>query len=392
MISVADALARLLTLVGPVGVETVPLWQARGRVLAETVTAARAQPPFPASAMDGYAVPDTQVAPGAQFRIIGTAAAGHAYQGRVGTEEAVRILTGAPVPDGAHRVIIQEDVSREGDMITVRENLDEGYHVRPAGGDFQIGDTMEAPRRLSPSDLALLASMNLANVPVRARPVIALIATGDELALPGEHLRDDQIVASNSFGLAAIFEAAGAIPRILPVAKDTVSSLSKALELSQGADLVVTIGGASVGDHDIVANAAEKLGLKRDFYKVAMRPGKPLMAGMIGDAAMVGLPGNPVSSMVCGEIFLKPMINKMLGLSAGARATRKVILSAPLPANGPREHYMRGLLNHDDGTVRAFERQDSSLLSVLSRANALIVRPPGEGPVTIGQPVDVIDL
>lgn len=390
MISVADALAAVLELGSLVEVEMVPLAEADGRVLAQDVAATRNQPPFSASAMDGYAIPTTDAKPGDRFAVIGEAAAGHRFEGSVGAGQAVRIFTGAPLPKGAARVIIQEDVTRDGDEMILNDSLDTGFHIRPAAGDFAVGDVMSAPRRLGPSDVALLASMNVAQIPVRRKPVVAVIATGDELVNAGEFPRDDQIIASNSLGLAAMFRRAGAIARVLPIAKDTPSSLEMALSLAKGADLLVTIGGASVGDHDIVAEVAGALGLERQFYKVAMRPGKPLMAGRIGDMAMIGLPGNPVSSMVCGELFVLPLLDRFLGLAAGPRKRVTLRLAAPLSPNSQREHYMRASV--EDGEVTAFNRQDSSLLSVLSRANALIVRPPNDGPHVAGDLVDVILL
>ncbi|MFY0691388.1 MAG: molybdopterin molybdotransferase MoeA [Paracoccaceae bacterium] len=390
MISTDEALEHLLALVAPMPLEMVALQDGLGRVLAEPAVATRAQPPFPASAMDGYAIPDAKPKSGACYTVIGEAAAGHAYPGVLKAGQAVRIFTGAPVPQDAKSVVIQEDVTRSGDEITLGDKLDRADYIRPAGGDFNIGATLEAPRRLRAADLAMMASMNLAEVPVRRKPVIALIATGDELVMPGEMPRDDQIIASNTFGLKAMFETRGAEVRMLPIAKDTVSSLATVLGMAEGCDLAITIGGASVGDHDLVAQVAGELGMERSFYKVAMRPGKPLMAGHLQGAAMVGLPGNPVSSMVCGEIFVTPMIDKMLGLPAGARPRDTAVLSAPLGQNGPREHYMRARLGPEG--VAAFERQDSSLLSVLADANALIVRPPHDGPRAAGAEVDVIHI
>ncbi|NNK77519.1 MAG: molybdopterin molybdotransferase MoeA [Litoreibacter sp.] len=390
MISTAEALDHLLALVAPMPVEEIALQDAFGRVLAEPAVAARAQPPFPASAMDGYAITDAKPEPGTRYTVIGEAAAGHAYTGDLHTGQAVRIFTGAPVPNNAKSVVIQEDVTRNGDEITLSADLERADHIRPAGGDFNIGATLDAPRRLRAADLALMASMNLSVVPVRRKPVIALIATGDELVMPGEMPRDDQIIASNTFGLKAMFETRGAEVRVLPIAKDTVSSLATVLQMAEGCDLAITIGGASVGDHDLVAQVAGELGLDRSFYKVAMRPGKPLMAGHLQGAAMVGLPGNPVSSMVCGEIFVSPMIDKMLGMPAGPRPRDTAVLSEPLGQNGPREHYMRARLGPEG--VAAFHRQDSSLLSVLADANALIVRPPHDGPREIGAQVDVIHI
>ena len=390
MISVAQALSAVLELGSPVDVELVPLSEADGRVLAQDVAATRNQPPFSASAMDGYAISTTEVAEGDQFTVIGEAAAGHRFDGVVGSGQTVRIFTGAPMPEGGERVIIQEDVTRDGDVMVLNSNIDKGHHVRPVGGDFKVGDVIDAPRRLGPSDVALLASMNVAQVPVRRRPVVAIIATGDELVSPGETPRDDQIIASNSLGLAAMFRASGAETRLLPIAKDTPSSLEMALSLAAGADLLVTIGGASVGDHDIVAEVAGSLGLERQFYKVAMRPGKPLMAGRIGEMAMIGLPGNPVSSMVCGEVFIKPLLDRFLGLIAGPRTRIELPLAAPLEANSKREHYLRAIIKN--GAVKAFERQDSSLLTVLACANALIVRPPCDPQRKAGENVEVITL
>ena len=390
MISVAQALDELLALVEPTGTETVHLTTAADRILARDVIARRAQPPFAASAMDGYGVATAAPALGDKFQVIGEAAAGHAFHGKVGSGDAVRIFTGAPVPKGVVRVVLQEDVERQGDTATITGKIGLSNNIRPAGGDFQIGDTLDAPRRLGPADIALAASMNCPVLEVARKPVIALIATGDELVMPGETPRDDQIIASNAFGLQALFDRAGATTRLIPIARDTPDSLKTALDLANGSDLIVTIGGASVGDHDIVGQVAAQMGLERAFYKVAMRPGKPLMAGRLGDAVLVGLPGNPVSSMVCGEIFVLPMLNKMLGLQAGPRHRKTVSLASPLPANGPREHYMRAR-NSPDG-VRAFDQQDSSLLSILAEANALIVRPPSDAPRETGDDVQIIPI
>ena len=281
MISVEEALDALFALVSPLDVEEVPLIEAAGRVLARDVAARRSQPPFPASAMDGYAV-SGGAEPGAAFEVIGEAAAGHGFAGSIGPGQAVRIFTGAPVPKGGSRIVIQEDAMRDGDRITLKDDLDTADYIRPAGTDFTEGTPMQAPRRLRPADIALLAAMNVARVPVARRPEVAILPTGDELVQPGEDPGPDQIVASNSWGLHAALRAAGAAPRLLPIARDSVESLQEAYGLAAGADLIVTIGGASVGDHDLVARAAEGMGLERSFYKVAMRPGKPLMAGRMG--------------------------------------------------------------------------------------------------------------
>ncbi|MBT8476741.1 MAG: molybdopterin molybdotransferase MoeA [Alphaproteobacteria bacterium] len=390
MITVEAALAAIFDLVAPTETEMVPLAEASGRVLDRDVAATRDQPPFASSAMDGYALRGTEVAPGAQFRVVGEAAAGRGSAAPLGPGEAIRIFTGAPVPEGADRVIIQEDVTRDGDIITLGDSLDDKHHIRPAGGDFAAGDVMAAPRRLGPAELALLASMNVATLPCHRRPEVALVATGDELVMPGETPGPDQIIASNAIGLKALVESAGAVARILPIARDTVASLETVFDLAAGADLIVTIGGASVGDHDLVRPVAASRGMAPAFYKVAMRPGKPLMAGKLGEAAMIGLPGNPVSSMVCGHIFLLPALRKMLGLGAHPAPRATAPLAAALPANGPREHYMRATLAN--GTITAADRQDSSLLSVLSGANALLIRPVGDGARAAGELVEYVPL
>ena len=388
MISVAEALDQLFALARPLGVETVPLLQAHGRVLAEDVAATRDQPPFDGSAMDGYAVVDA--APGMTLRVIGESAAGHGFDGAVRSGEAVRIFTGAPIPIGAKRVVIQEDVARDGDQITITDKLESNTHIRPAGGDFRVGDTVSKSRVIGANDIALMAAMNIADVPVMRRPVVALISTGDELVMPGETPGPDQIIASNTFGLHALLRDLGAAPRLLPIAYDNEASLRTAFDLAQGADLIVTIGGASVGDYDIVANLAPQLGFDQQFYKVAMRPGKPLMAGTFGNAMMIGLPGNPVSAMVCGHVFVAPVVRAMLGLAARAAPRLTAPLAEDLPPNGPREHYMRA--RFEDGGLVAFGSQDSSLLSILGAADALIVRPPHDPEQAKGTLVEYLPL
>lgn len=390
MISTAEALARVLALCPRLPAERVPLADCAGRILAESVAARRTQPPFDASAMDGYAIRAADARPGMRLRVVGTAPAGHGFAGRLGPGDALRIFTGAPVPEGADSVVIQEDVAREGDEIVLSAAVERGAHLRPAGGDFGPGHALAAPRRLRPADLLLAAAMNHAALPVVRRPEVALIATGDELVMPGEAPRSDQIIASNAFGLKALFEAEGARVRLLPIARDTAASLGTALELAGGADLVVTIGGASVGEHDLVREVAGGRGLELDFYKVAMRPGKPLMAGRLGEAMMVGLPGNPISAMVCGHIFVRPALRAMLGLAAGPLPRGRAALGVALGANGPREHYMRARLS--DGVVTPFADQDSSLISVFVEADVLLVRPPGDGPRAPGEPIETITL
>ena len=390
MISVSDALSHLFDLVTATEVEVVPLRQAAGRVLARDVVATRTQPPFAASSMDGYALRQTEVEPDAMFKVIGEAAAGHRFDGVVKAGQAVRIFTGAPVPEGADFVVIQEDTTRRGDLIMLGHDIGPKTNIRPAGGDFHAGDTLDAPRLLRPADIALLASMNVATVPVYAKPRVAIIATGDELVQPGEVPNPDQIIASNTYGLAALLEQHGAQCRMIPIARDTVPSLTQAFTMAQDADLIITIGGASVGDHDLVAPVAAPMGMEQSFYKVAMRPGKPLMAGRLRDVPMIGLPGNPVSAMVCGTVFVVPVLRKMLGLPAAPAARVDLPLGVDLPANGPREHYMRAMVR--DGAVLPEDNQDSSLLGILSRADVLMVRPPHDGPRAAGEIIGCIPL
>ncbi|MEM8693739.1 MAG: gephyrin-like molybdotransferase Glp [Pseudomonadota bacterium] len=390
MISVAQALDHLFALVSPLPVEDVPLRQANGRVLGAEVCARRTQPPFDASAMDGYAVKGVEVERDALFKVVGEAAAGHGWSGTLRAGHAVRIFTGAPLPAGADHIVIQEDVTRRDDLITITADPGSQSHVRKAGIDFAEGDVVAAPRRLGAPEVALLAAMNVAMIPARRKPVVALISTGDELVMPGEAPGPDQIVASNTFGLAAMLERIGAEPRLLPIARDNPASVKMALDLAAKSDLIVTIGGASVGDHDIVADVAEDHGLDQSFYKIAMRPGKPLMAGKLGDTPMIGLPGNPVSALVCGTVFLAPVIRVMLGFPPAPTPRREMPLSKPLSANGPREHYMRGI--SDQGAVRDAGPQDSSLLRVLAASNVLIVRPPHDVARDTGERVEIIDL
>lgn len=395
MISVEEARARILSLMSPVGREVVAITAACGRVLAQDIVARRTQPPFNASAMDGYAARNDEVAPGATFDVVGEAAAGHGWQGAAAPGQAVRIFTGAPVPDGLDRIIIQEDVTRDGDTITLRDTLDEAAYLRRAGLDFSAGETLLTKgTRITPENVALIASAGHALVTVHRKPRVALLATGDELALPGDPVGDSGIISSNNFGLAAMIESLHASAEILPIALDEADPLrALALEGAQ-ADLFVTLGGASVGDHDLIRPALTGHGLELDLYKVAMRPGKPLMAGRLNGTPMVGLPGNPVSAMVCGRVFLAPAIAVLSGMEGSAPATRRAVLDIDIGKNGPREHYMRARCVMDDGVLRCtpFDSQDSSRLALLSRANALMIRPVDDPPRDAGQDITVILL
>lgn len=392
MISTGQALEAIFALISPLPVETVSLRAAVSRVLAKPVAATRDQPPFAASAMDGYAV--ASASPGDVLRVIGAAQAGARFVGTVKAGEAVRIFTGAPVPEGASRIVIQEDVARADDQITLGRKLDSSTYIRPAAGDFAVGTTLESPCRLTPAHVVLLASMNVPDVVVYRRAKVALISTGDELVMPGETPGEDQIIASNALGLEAMLTLAGADVRLLPIARDTEASLRTVLALAEDADLIVTIGGASVGDHDLVGKVALADELDRAFYKVAMRPGKPLMAGRLGDAVLIGLPGNPVSSMVCGRVFLRPALDAFHGLAAQPAIRQTLPLAHALLANGPREHYMRARIVSSDGTraLAPFDRQDSALQTVLAQADALAIRPPNDPARAVGETLEWIDI
>lgn len=390
MISVAEAQALCLDRLPQLGTEAIALRHAAGRTLAAPVVADRDQPPFAASAMDGYAVQGDDLQPGATYRVAGEAAAGHLWNGSLQTGEALRIFTGAPVPDGLTHVVIQEDVDRDGEIITVTDGLDAKTNIRPAGADFPAGFTLDAPRVLTPADLALLAAMNAGQVTVARKPTVALMATGDELVMPGETPRPDQIIASNVFALAAMVDATGGAARILPIARDTDAALTEGFRLAAEADLTVTIGGASVGDHDLVRPMAEAAGFDIAFHKIALRPGKPLMLGHRKGAAFVGLPGNPVSAIVCGHLFLLPMVRALLGQKDPLPQTLTAKLTQDIGGNGPRTHYMRAHLDGD--RVTPFDRQDSALLTVLQQANALVVRPPDDGSRVAGDHVEVMPL
>jgi len=393
MISVEDAQELCLVLVRPTPRETVPLHAAHRRTLATSLRAQRDQPPFAASAMDGYAIREDDALEGAVLSVVGEAAAGHAWVGTLGRGQALRIFTGAPVPDGAGRVVIQENVLRDGARVALSDPIGDNINIRPQGADFSSDFTLNAPRVLSAADLALLAAMNHADVPVAVRPKVALIATGDELLMPGGTPAPDQIIASNVFALHAMVADAGGIARIFPIAPDTPEALDAILHNAAdwGADIVVTIGGASVGDHDLVAPALDRFGVTRSFHKIAMRPGKPLMAGAKDRVAFLGLPGNPVSAVVCGHLFLLPMIRRALGQRDVLPRALTARLGAPLPAGGPRAHYMRARYEDSDEGRRVipFDQQDSAMLSVLAEANCLLLHPIGGNPMALDDSVQI---
>ncbi|MCF6306117.1 MAG: molybdopterin molybdotransferase MoeA [Rhodobacteraceae bacterium] len=390
MISVEDALTRILALCKQTETETVDIRDANTRVLSQDVTAMRDQPPFDASAMDGYAMQRRDLVLGAEFQIIGESPAGGEFDGLVTRGTAVRIFTGGAVPKGADLVLMQENTSRDKDVMTLTELPGGGDHIRKKGSDFKIGDVVHAPRRLNPSDIGLLASMNIAQVPVRKKPVVAVIATGDELVQPGEVPGRSQIICSNNYALKAVLESQGAEVRLLPIARDNRKSLKQVFALALGADMVVTIGGASVGDYDLINPMAAELGLKLDFYKIAMRPGKPLIAGMLDAALMIGLPGNPVSSMVCSQVFVRPAIDAMLGLPARALPRQTFELTSAIGKNGPREHYMRAYVS--GGKCSVSDNQDSGAMSIMAQSNALMVRAPFADALPAGAAVECVLL
>ena len=401
LLSVEEALHRILEGVDPMPAESVPIAATAGRTLASPLAARLTQPPFDASAMDGYAVrlSDVGTLP-ATLTEIGQAAAGHPFGGKVGPGQAVRIFTGAPVPAGADAIVIQENVSRDGAKIVVRDGAAESGNIRKMGFDFRAGDTLlEAGRRIGPRELSLAAAMGYGELPVRRRPRVAVLATGDELVPPGGSLGPGQIITSNHLGVAALAEVNGAEARLLGIARDTRESLDAHIAKAAGADVIITIGGASVGDHDLVAPALEARGMALAFWKIAMRPGKPLMFGRLGHARVLGLPGNPVSAIVCSRVFLVPLIRALLGRSDQGPDPRQGLQQArtavALEANGPRTHYMRATsTTGSDGRaeVTPVRSQDSSLLSPLAQADCLLVRPVNAPAAPAGSSVPILQL
>jgi molybdopterin molybdotransferase len=373
MISVTEALEKLFLIAKVTPVETVELKKCLGRVLAKPLESSRSNPPFPSSAMDGYAIHKANLKSGAEFKVIGESAAGHSYPKKINKNEAVRIFTGSRVPDGANLVLMQEDVEADKKFIIVKENFDKKSNIRLEGSDFSKGYKVKTPLILGAKEISLLAAMNFAHLSVRKKPTVAIISTGDELVFPGESPKPDQIIASNAYGIAALCEECGAEPRILPIAQDNLKSIEYIIGLAQDADLIITIGGASVGKYDLINEATNNFGVDKSFHKVAMRPGKPLMAGKLNETALVGLPGNPVSALVCGYVFIRPLIQAMLGLEKKSAPRLVAPCSTSLPKNGPREHYMRAVLL-PNGYLEPVENQDSARLALLYDADALLIR------------------
>ncbi|KAB2937662.1 gephyrin-like molybdotransferase Glp [Hyphomicrobium sp.] len=397
LLPVDEALRRVLEGVTPVAPEDDDLLAAAGRVLAEDVTARLTQPPFDASAMDGYAVraADVAVVP-AELRVIGESNAGSPFAGVLGAGEAVRIFTGASVPAGADAVVIQENTERRGDALIVREAASPGANIRQAGGDFRAGDVLlQAGRLLDASAITLAAAGGHARLNVRRAPRVAILATGDELVEPGTPPGPGQIISSNPYGLAALVERFGGEARLLGIAGDSIEDLQAKLSTAADADVLVTIGGASVGDRDLVKPALEARGMALDFWKVAIRPGKPMLFGRLGPMRVLGLPGNPLSCLIAARVFLVPLLFALLGRSDAPLRESAAVLAHDLPANGPRRHYMRGALAAaGSGLPRAtaLASQDSAHMSALVAADVLIVREPDAPPARAGDVVRVLPL
>ncbi|MEM1318084.1 MAG: gephyrin-like molybdotransferase Glp [Pseudomonadota bacterium] len=374
LLSVADALSRILADTCPLSAEDVAIEDAAGRILASDLTARRDQPAFDASAMDGYALRSADVhGVPTNLTLVGESAAGHPFTGTVSRGQCVRIFTGARLPDGADTIAIQENVRANGTDIFIDKAEQSGRYIRRAGLDYRAGDVLlRDGMKLSPARLSLAASMGLPALPVRRKPKVAIIASGDELVAPGEDVPEGGIVSSNNFGIAALVRAAGGEPLDFGIAPDTREALAEKFVLAADCHIVVTSGGASVGDHDLVRPVLEEHGVKLDFWKIAMRPGKPLIFGRKGEQRYLGLPGNPVSSLVCSQVYLVPLIKSLLGEPTSSNVVDGV-LGSDLPENDEREEYMRAIFK--DGRLHPFDNQDSSMLSSLARAEALLIRP-----------------
>ena len=394
LLPVEDAKARILAGVSPTKSEQVDLCAAYGRVLAQDIEARITQPPFNASAMDGYAVraSDLLRAP-VTLDVIGEAPAGTAFEGKVGPGEAVRVFTGAPVPEGADTVVIQENTETAASCVTILQTGPKGQFVRPRGLDFTEGEALlRTGTVLGSREIALAAAMNHPALTVRRRPRVTILPTGDELIAPGGTPAPDQIISSNNFGMSAFVTRCGGDAIDLGVVRDTEQALSQALADMESSDILVTLGGASVGKHDLVQNALAQSGMTLDFWKIAMRPGKPLIFGMLGDTRVLGFPGNPVSTFVCAAIFLRPLLDSLLGKPA-RNHTMTGTLGADVGENDERQDYLRARLERAaDGTITAtpFHKQDSSMLRTLAEADGFIVRPPFDAARVAGEMVEIL--
>jgi molybdopterin molybdotransferase len=395
MLSVEEARRRILAGLAPVSAEMVALSDAWNRVLAAPVIARLTQPPADVSAMDGYALRAADAAAGARLRVVGAAPAGRPFDGTLKWGEAVRLFTGSVIPAGADTVLLQEDAEPDAETVMVREQPAPGQHIRRQGQDFSVGDTLLAPGlRLGARDIGLAAAANHPWLTVHRRPVLAILATGDEISMPGEPIGNGGIVSSNSHALAALVRAHGGTPVLLPVAADRVDEIAAAAAGAR-ADLLVTTGGASVGDHDLVQAGLTKAGFALDFWKIAMRPGKPMMHGYLGGTPVLGLPGNPVSAFVCATLFLLPAIARLAGLAVTGPATETAVLGVAVRANDHRADHLRATLARSDSgalVVTPFVRQDSALLRALAEADALVLRAPHAPALEAGSSVEIIRL
>lgn len=398
LMPIAEALRQVLSGTKPIDAETVALDNSFGRVLAQNLAARRTQPPNDVSAMDGYAVraEDTASEP-ATLKITGEVAAGHPFDGKVGRGEAVRIFTGGVVPEGADCVVIQEVTERDGDRVVIRRSGIKGKNIRRKGIDFTEGQMLlESGRRLDDRDLMLAASMNYPELKAYRRPKVAIVGTGDELVMPGIEPGPGEIVYSNGFALTALARAEGAEARDFGIARDSVDAIRAHIGRARdwGADILVTTGGASVGEHDLVQKALKAEGLDLSFWRVALRPGRPMMHGRLGGLQVLGVPGNPVSSYVCSVLFLVPLIRRLSGRADVERSRETARLGRDLPENDEREDYLRATLTFDaDGPIATpVSSQDSSLMAHLSRAGCLVIRPPHAPAAPAGSPCVILKL
>jgi molybdopterin molybdotransferase len=399
LMPVIEALSAVLAGAEPLPEEMIALDAAHHRVLARDVAALRTQPPQAMSAMDGYAVRSADAsAVAARLKVIGEVAAGRPFEKTVGKGEAVRIFTGGVVPEGADAVIIQEDTVVEDGGITITEAAIAGRHIRPAGVDFRKGDVLLARgTRLTDRDLSLAAGMNYAELPVRRRPKVAILATGDELVMPGSAPGPGEIVYSNGYALRALARQEGAETIDLGIAADTVEATTLGIRRARDsrADILITTGGASIGDHDLVKQSLEAEGVTMAFWRIAMRPGKPMMHGRLGAMRVIGLPGNPVSSYVCGFLFLVPLIRALAGRTDVHHAHGTALLGRDVAANDIREDYLRARLEvrkNGDLIATPVDHQDSSLLANLAAARALVIRLPFAPAALAGSPCDILRL
>jgi molybdopterin molybdotransferase len=395
LLPVEEARARILGGVRPLPLENVALAEALGRVLARDLKARRDQPPFAASAMDGYAVRAVDVSSvPARLRVVGQAPAGRGFGGVVQPGEAVRIFTGAPIPQGADAIVIQENAEPIDGDVLLKKLAKPGQHIRVRGLDFKRGEPLlRAPLKLSPRALGLAASMNYATLRVRQRPIVAIMATGDELVEPGNRPNPDQIVSSNSFALCGLVATWGGEAGNLGIVRDDLKATARAVRGARQAHVLVTTGGASVGEHDFVRQALQSEGYRLGFWKIAMRPGKPLMFATGGRQRVLGLPGNPVSAIVCARLFLKPLIDALLGIETPEELCT-ARLGAPLPPNDERQDYLRARLEQSSGAMIAtpYSVQDSSMQRLMAEADALIVRPPFQAALAAGESVNILPL